>query len=103
LKNSGTAEAAMGEEHLFTEAILSDASYDLAGDSGEFGIAAMIGAIEDERDKGWTRENNLVAELAGEVVAERGGAHFGDGKTPGGDDENRRAEFLGRGAEDKFG
>jgi hypothetical protein len=102
LENGGTAKAAMGEEHFFAEPSFADAGDNFGGDSGELGIALMIGSMEDERDERGTRGNNFVAELAGEVVAERGGAHFGDGETAGGDDENGRAEFVARRAQNKF-
>jgi hypothetical protein len=102
LENGGTAKAAMGEEHFFAEPSFADAGDDFGGDSGELRIALMIGSIEDERDERGTRGNNFVTELAGEVVAERGGAHFGDGETAGGDDKSRRAEFVARRAQNKF-
>jgi hypothetical protein len=43
-----------------------------------------------------------MAELAGEVVPERSGAHLGDGEAAGGDDEDGSAKFGGVRAENKF-
>jgi hypothetical protein len=102
LENGGSTEAAMGEEHFFAEPSFAGAGDDFGGDSGELGIALIIGSMEDERDERGTRGNNFVTELAGEVVAERGGAHFGDGETASGDDKSRRAEFVARRAQNKF-
>jgi hypothetical protein len=62
----------------------------------------MIGAVKDKRNEGGARRNDIVAEQAGDVVAERRCAHFRDGKAAGGDDEDWRAEFVGGGAQDKF-
>ncbi len=63
----------------------------------------MIVAIENERDESGARGNDIVAELASDVVAEGSGAHFGDGEATGGEDEDRGAEFGGFGTEDEFG
>jgi len=62
----------------------------------------MIGAVKNERNEGGARRNDIMAEQAGDVVAERRCAYFGDGKAAGGDDEDWRAEFVGGGVEDKF-
>jgi hypothetical protein len=51
--------------------------------------------MKDERHESGTGCDNVQAELAGEVVAETGGAHFGDGDSAGGDDEGGRAIFGG--------
>jgi len=103
LENGGAAEAAMSEEHFFAEGIIIGGSDDLGGDAGEFGVAAVIGAIEDEGNEGGTRGNDVMAELAGEVVTEGGGSHLGDGEAAGGDDEDGSAKFGGIGAKEEFG
>ncbi len=53
-----------------------------------------MGGGEDKRDKRGARFDDFEAELAGEVVAEAGGAHFGDGEASGGDDECGGTEFA---------
>jgi hypothetical protein len=68
----------MGKEHFFAERILIDGGNDFGGDAGEFGVAVVVGAIEDQRNEGGARGDDFVAELAGQVVAEGSGAHFGD-------------------------
>jgi hypothetical protein len=103
LENGGSAESAMGEKHFFAEGVFPDGSDNFGGNSREFGIAAMLRSVEYEGNERGTRGNKAMAELAGEVVAERGGAHFGDGEAAGSNDENGRAKFFGAGAEDKFG
>ena len=65
-----------------------------------------LAVVRDEKTRG-TRAgrgaNNFQAELAGEVVAESGGAHLGDGEAAGGDDESGGAKFAGIAADDEFG
>jgi hypothetical protein len=102
LQDGGTAETAMGEEHFFAEGIFSGSGDDFGGEPRQLGIAMMIGGIENERDQSGARGNNLVAELASEVVAEGGGAHFGDGEPASGDDQDRSAKLGGFGAKDEF-
>ena len=64
LENRGAAEATMGEEHLLAKGILTgDGSNHVGGDTREFGIAMLIGAIEDERNKGRPSGNDVKAEL----------------------------------------
>jgi hypothetical protein len=104
LKNGGAAEAAMGEEHFFAERNLAGGRGDnFGGDAGEFGVAVVVGAIEDERNESRASGDDVMAELAGEVVPERSGAQFGDGKPAGGDDEDGSAKFGGVGTKEEFG
>ncbi len=103
MEDGGPAETAMSEEHFFAEGIFPRGGDDFGGDSGQFRIAMVIGAIENERDKSRARGNDFVAELSSEVVAEGGSAHFGDGKAAGGDDEDGGAKFGGIRVEDEFG
>jgi hypothetical protein len=49
--------------------------------------------VKDKRDQGGAGLDNVQAELAGEIIAEAGGTHFGDGDSTGGDDEGGRAVF----------
>ncbi len=104
LENGRTAEAAMSEEHFFAEGNFAGrGSDDFGGDAGEFGVAAEVGAIEDERNESGPSGNDVMAELAGEVVPERTGAQFGDGKPAGGDDEDGGAKFGGIGTKEESG
>ncbi len=57
---------------------------------------------EDERDEAGAGLDDFQAELAGEVVAEGGGAHFGDGEAAGGDDKSGGAVFGGIAADDEL-
>jgi len=83
----------MGEEHFFGEGGVACRGDDLGGDASEVGVALAVGGMEEERDESGTGWDNVQAELAGEVVAEAGGAHFGDGDSAGGDDESGGAVF----------
>lgn len=93
LEYGGTAETAMGEKHFFAKGIFPGGGDDLGGDSRQLGIAMMIGTIEHERNESGACGNDFVLELASKVVAERSGAHFGDGEAAGGDDKDGSAEF----------
>lgn len=104
LENGRAAEPAMSEEHFFAEGTCTCRGRDdFGGDTGEFGVAAMIGAIENERHKSGARRDEVMAELAGEVVTERGGAHFRDGQSAGGDYQGGSTKFGDTGTEDEFG
>ncbi len=93
----------MSEEHFFAEGTFPSGGDDISGHTGEFSVATVVGTIEDERNKRAARGNDVVAELACEVVAEGGGAHFGDGQATRGDDEDRSAKFCRVRVQDKFG
>ena len=93
----------MGEEHFFAKGFVLRRGGDFGGDTGEIGITFAVCGVEDERHEGGARRNNFQAELLREVVAESGGAHFGDGEAAGGDDENRCAIFGGVAAHDERG
>lgn len=54
----------------------------------------MILRVEDQRDEARASFDDGVVELAGELIAERGGAHLGDGEAAGGDDEGLRADLA---------
>lgn len=103
LEDGRAAEASMREEHFFAERMFSGGSNNLRGNAREFGITPMIGTVENQRNEGGARGDDFVAELAGEVVAEGSGAHLGDGEASCGNNENRRTELRGIGAEKKFG
>jgi len=94
LQDAGAAESAMSEEHFFAEGLERSGGDHVGRDAGEFGIAVMVGALEKEWDERGARGDKFVAELASEIVAEGSGAHFGDGESASGDDENGSAEFL---------
>ncbi len=94
MKNGRAAESAMSEEHFFAERLVRGGGDDVGGNAGEFGVAVTVGTLEDEGDEGGTGGDEFVAELAGEIIAEGGGTHFGDGESAGGDDENGSAKFL---------
>jgi len=94
LQDGGAAESAMSEKQFFAEGLVRGGGDHVGGDAGESGIAVMIGALENEGDECRSSGNEFMAELAGEIVAEGGGAHFGDGESASGNDENGGAKFL---------
>ena len=98
LQDCGTAEASMGEEHFFAEGGVACRGDDFGGEAGEVAIAFAVGGVEKKRDKSRAGWDDVQTELAGEIVAETGGAHFGDGDSAGSDDESGRAIFGGIGA-----
>jgi len=83
----------MGEEHFFGEGGVAGGGDDLGGDTGEVGVALAVGGMEDERNECRAGRHEVQTELAGEVVAEAGGAHFWYGDSAGGDDEGGCAVF----------
>jgi len=93
LKNGRAAEAAMGEEHSFAEGMFPSGGDDVSGNSSEFGIAMLVGAMENEGNERGASGNDFMSELAGEVVAEGSSAHLGDGEATGGHDKSRSAKF----------
>lgn len=103
LENGGSAEAEMREEHFLAEEIFSGGGDHFGGDAGEFGVAFLIGTIKNQGNERGTSRNDVVAELSGEIVAERGGTHFRDGESTSGDNEDGSAELCGIGTEDEFG
>ena len=104
LENGRAAEPTMSKKHFLAEGIFAGSgSDDFGGDTGKLGVVALIGAIENERNQSGARRNDFQAELASEVVAKGGGAHFGDGEATGGDDESGRTEFLALGSQNEFG
>ena len=86
LQNGRAAESTMGEEHFFAEGMLASRGDHVGGDTGEFGIAMLVGAMEYQGNETRASGNDFMAKLEGEVVAEGSSAHLGDGKTAGGDD-----------------
>jgi len=107
LEDGRAAEAAMGDEHAFGEAwsgrIVGESGNDFGGDAGEVAVVFAVGGGERERDEGGARGDDVQPELAGEIVAERSGADFGNGQAAGGDDEHRRSKLGGRSVDDEFG
>ena len=63
---------------------------DFGGEAGEVAPGGGVFGREDEGDEGGAGFDDVEAELAGDVVAEAGGAHLGDGEAAGGDDEGCR-------------
>ena len=68
-----------------------------AESAGEVAPGRLVLRAEDERDQGGPRFNEREAELPGQVVAERGCTHLGDGKSARGDDERGGGEAAGGG------
>ena len=77
-------------------------SDDFGGYACEIAVGGPTRLIQQQRRKRGARFANFQAELAGELIAEIGRAHFGDGESAGGDDESRRGEFFVGGVHDKF-
>ena len=103
LQNGRAAESAMSEEHFFAKGMIVGGGDHFGGDAGQFGIAAMALAVEDEGNKGRACGNDVVAKLASEVVTEGSGADFRNGEAAGSDDQDGGAKFGGVRAQDEFG
>ncbi len=107
LKDGRTGEAAVGEEGFFAEggwaAGGAGSGDDLGGEAGEVAPGDAVGLGEDQGDEGGAGLKDGDVELAGEVVAEAGGAELGDGEAAGGDDEGLAAEVAGGGFEMEAG
>ena len=63
---------------------------DFGGDAGEVAPVGLVLRVEDERDEAGAGGDDGDGRTAGEVVAEGGRAHLGDGEAAGGDDEGVR-------------
>src|ERR1700751_6022528 len=85
------------------EGFFADGYDDLCGNTGEVAVVVTILWTESERDEGRPWCDDFQTELAGEIVAESGGAHFGDGEATGGYYQNGCAEFAGFGERHEFG
>jgi len=70
---------------------------DFGGDAGEVAPAGVVSWCEGERDERGAGGDEGVVELPGEVVAETGGAKFGDGEAAGGDDQRGAGDGAGGG------
>ena len=105
LQDGGAAEAAVGDEDLFAEG-----GWGGAGALGALAVAmtsaerpvrshqrALFCGVEDERDERGAGGDDVEAELVGDLVAEGGGAHLGDGEAAGGDDDGVGVEGAGGG------
>src|SRR5579862_560128 len=97
LQDGGTAEAAVGNEHVLVEAATSNGGDDASRDSGEIAEALLIGLKKHERHERGARLDDLESEVAGEVVAEAGGAHLWDGQASRSNDECGSAELAAMG------
>ena len=103
LEDCGTTESAMGEKHFFAEGLVVSGGDDFGGDAGKFGVTMVVLAVEHHGNQGRAGANDVVAKLAGKVVAEGSGTDFGNGQAAGGDDEDGRAKFGGVGMQDELG
>ena len=113
LEGGGAGEAAVGDEELFAEGGGTAGAWlgfgwgegcdGFGGDSGEVGPGGEVGGGEGEGDEGGAGLDDPVAELAGEVVAEGGGAHFGYGEASGGDDDGSGLDGAGGGVDLEVG
>src|ERR1700739_2086815 len=61
LKNGGAAEPAMSEEHLFAERGSASRRDDLGGDASEFGVAMIVGILEDKGNQSGTHGNEFMS------------------------------------------
>ena len=102
LEDGGAAESAVGEEHFFAEGLAAGLGDHFGGDAGEVAVALAVRGSEDKRDEAGAGGDDFQAELAGEVVAEGGCAHFGDGETTRGYYQGWSAIIGGVAADDKL-
>lgn len=107
LQDGGAAQAAVRDQHALAESMrftclgISLNQY-LSGNTGEVAIFLAIFRRERERDQRGFWRDDCQAELAGEIVPEGSGAHFGDGESAGSHDESGSAVLRGFGARHKF-
>ena len=87
LQDGRAAEAAVGDEELLAEVLLTGGGDGLRRDAREVAPAVSVFGAEGERNEGGARVNDVEAELVGEVVAEAGCSHTGNRESAGGDDE----------------
>ena len=85
------------------EGHFADGYDDLCGNTGEIAVVVAVFWMESERDESGPWCDDFQTELAGEIVPESGGAHFGDGQATSSYDQNGCAEFTGFGAGHEFG
>jgi len=95
----------MGDEHAFAEGLGASgvARVDFGGDTGKIAPRGAVFRIEKQGDKTGFCGPDLVTELASDVVAEACSAHFRDGESAGGDDEDGSAKFCVAGRDNEFG
>ncbi len=93
----------MGDQHPLAEAGVAGGCGNFGGDAGEVAPAGAPVCFESERNEGRVRGFDGEAELAREVIAKAGGAHFGDGQAAGGDYEGGGGERAGGGFEEEAG
>ena len=103
LEDGRSAEAAMGDEHFFAEGGFAFAGAGggdyFSAEAGEVAPAVAIVWVEDEGDECGAGFCDAEAELPGDLVAEVGCAHLGDGEASGGDDYGLGFEGAGGGFE----
>ena len=115
LQDGGAAEAAVGYEEFFAEGGRVGGEFvaglrfvvggrcgggdGFGGEAAEVAPAGFVLGREDERDERGASGNDVEAEMAGDLVAEAGGAHFGDGEAAGGDDGGGGVEGAGGGVD----
>ena len=75
----------------------------MCGNTGEVAVVVAVLWTEREWDEGGSGCDDFQTELAGEIIAESGGAHLGDGEATGGYDQDGCAEFAGFGECHEFG
>jgi hypothetical protein len=103
----------VSDEHVFAEGCGFPRSFlasllrgggrdDFGGDAGEVAPVGLILRAEEEGDEAGAGFDDGVVELAGEVVAEGGCAHFWDGEASGGDDDGRGGDGALSGFDAKF-
>src|ERR1700738_5283576 len=83
----------MCEQHLFAEGLTIRGGTDINGNSSESAEMRSIPGMEDQRHESRASRHDLQPKLARQLVAKAGRAHFGDGKSPGGNDENGSAKL----------
>ena len=78
----------MGKEHgLVKVRPAAGFRIDWAGDPGQAGEAFLHAASKGQRDKGWARGDDLMAELARQFISEAARADLRNGKPARRDDE----------------
>lgn len=74
LQDGRTAQSSMGDQHFLPEGLMVRGNLDFRGDSGQIAITLAVFCAHHKRDKRGPGFADLHAELAGEVIPQRGRA-----------------------------
>ena len=94
LENGWAAEATVGEKHRFGEVCPGGRGHYGEGNATEVSEGGAVGIVPGEWDEPGAKGGEVESELAGDAIAEVGGAEFGKGESAGGHDEGWGMEIA---------